>query len=674
VNRFEFTRPTAWPTRSRSSEKHDETSVLAGGTDLLSLMKDFVVEPKRLVSLMGIEELRGSAIGTGKGNPGAIALGATTTLDALLANADVKTHWPAVWQAAGGVKSPQLRAMGTIGGELLQRPRCWYFRHGQGLCAELNGESLAAKGDNRYHAVFGNAGPAKFVNASSLAPALIACGATVTVVGPKGTRTLAVKDLYTPPKSAAERELTLAANEIVTSVNLQGPPATKSATYEVRPRQGLDWPLATASVALELDGKTIKSAVVVLGHVAPTPWLADGAAKALVGHAFDGSRARGAAAAVAGATPLSKNAHKVDLAQAPFAARSPPRSPREPRREDPATAAKGTFDVPDERARAGRTQALPLPALQGMYTRTRRSGSGSDRPKAVLEGKVSGNRTHQAEGPDAIGAAPTSAARGAPATTRERRAILRFADSLRPNAPECRSLQGRRTRTSRAAAMKSVLPPSRSPVRVRRGRLRRRRQEAGRGPRREHREGRLPRARTCDARTAAASPTARSAGRARGDARVEVHVGPVGRRRPRHVPAVLIIEAKSTLGDKYHSPLPVRDVLLLDEATTRSSALRAFVKAQLGDLPATSSRSGSSRSRSSSTAATRGCSKLVAGTSPTRPRAASATGRDLRPESTYYPPLTTLKDSLPAFTVERGHGHLLARLDRPRLAQRLSAI
>jgi xanthine dehydrogenase YagS FAD-binding subunit len=318
VNRFEFARPTSVADAvALLSEKHDETSVLAGGTDLLSLMKDFVVEPKRLVSLMAIEELRGSAIGTGnKGNPGAMALGATTTLDALLANADVKTHWPAVWQAAGGIKSPQLRTMGTIGGELLQRPRCWYFRHGNGLLAERDGASLPATGDNRYHAVFGNAGPAKFVNASSLAPALIACGATVTVVGPKGTRTLAVKDLHTTPKSAAERELTLAANEIVTSINLQGPPAMKSATYEVRPRQGLDWPLATASVALELDGKTIQSAVVVLGHVAPTPWLADGAAKALVGHAFDEKLAHAAAAAaVAGATPLSKNAYKVDLAQ-----------------------------------------------------------------------------------------------------------------------------------------------------------------------------------------------------------------------------------------------------------------------------------------------------------------------------------------------------------------------
>jgi xanthine dehydrogenase YagS FAD-binding subunit len=314
VNRFEFARPTSVADAvALLSEKHDETSVLAGGTDLLSLMKDFVVEPKRLVSLMAIGELRQI-----EAKDGGLTIGATTTIDELLAAGNVNGYaakWPAVWQAAAGVKSPQLRAMGTVAGELLQRPRCWYFRHGNGLLAERDGASLPATGDNRYHAILGNGGPAKFVNASSLAPALIACGATAEVVGPKGKRTVAVKELYRVPKTAAERELALASNEVVTAIALPKP-AAKSATYEVRPRQGLDWPLATASVALELDGKTIKSAVVVLGHVAPTPWIADGAAKALIGHAFDEKLAHAAAAAaVTGATPLSKNAYKVDLVQ-----------------------------------------------------------------------------------------------------------------------------------------------------------------------------------------------------------------------------------------------------------------------------------------------------------------------------------------------------------------------
>jgi xanthine dehydrogenase YagS FAD-binding subunit len=313
VNRFEFARPTSVADAvALLSEKQDETSVLAGGTDLLSLMKDFVVEPKRLVSLMAIGELRQLET---KGD--GLVIGATTTLDELLAAGTLNGYaakWPAVWQAAAGIKSPQLRTMGTVAGELLQRPRCWYFRRGHGLLADRDGESMPVKGDNRYHAILGNAGPAKFVHASSLAPALIACGATAEVAGPKGKRSVAVKELFRIPK-AGERETTLAANEVLVSVTLQKP-MPKSATYEVRPRQGLDWPLVTASVALELDGKTIRAATVVLGHVAPTPWVAEGAAKALAGAAPDEKVAHAAAtAAVAGATPFSKNAYKVELAQ-----------------------------------------------------------------------------------------------------------------------------------------------------------------------------------------------------------------------------------------------------------------------------------------------------------------------------------------------------------------------
>jgi xanthine dehydrogenase YagS FAD-binding subunit len=314
MNRFEFARPTSVADAvALLSDKHDESALLAGGTDLLSLMKDFVVEPKRLVSLMAIGELSEIAA-----NGAGISIGATTTLEGLLAAGNVNgwaAKWPLVWQAAAGVKSPQLRTMGTVGGELLQRPRCWYFRHGKGLCAEWNGESLPAKGDNRYHAVFGNSGPAKFVNASSLAPALMACGATVDLVGPKGKRTLLLKDLYATPKTAAERELALAANEVVTAIHLEAP-APKSATYEVRPRQGLDWPLATASVVVKLDGAKVTGAKIVLGHVAPTPWIADDAAKTLIGQPLnDKTIAAAASAAVAGATPLSKNAYKVDLAK-----------------------------------------------------------------------------------------------------------------------------------------------------------------------------------------------------------------------------------------------------------------------------------------------------------------------------------------------------------------------
>lgn len=319
MNRFEFARPTSVADAvALLSDKHDESVPLAGGTDLLSLMKDFVVEPKRLVSLMGIAELADIEMpSTG------LSIGATVTIDALLAAGQTNgaaAKWPALFQAAAGIKSPQLRAMGTVGGELLQRPRCWYFRHKivpNVLSLDEKGRDVVTEGDHRYHAVFGNRGAAKFVSPSSLAPALIALAASVDVVGPTGKRTIPVDALYRTPEAmqADGREFTLAPNEIVTRIHVPAVEASSSATYEVRPRQGLDWPLATASVSItKSGGKT--AATVVLGHVAPRPWHADGAAKALAGQDLNAKTIAAAAdAAVAGATPLPKNHYKVELAK-----------------------------------------------------------------------------------------------------------------------------------------------------------------------------------------------------------------------------------------------------------------------------------------------------------------------------------------------------------------------
>lgn len=281
-----------------------DTEVLAGGTDLLSLMKDFIVRPKRLVNLANV----GLAGIAPEGDW--LVIGAMTTLDALLAHASVPT---ALTQAAAGVHSPQLRSMGTIGGDLLQRPRCWYFRRGHGLLAQHDGASMVEAGDHRDHAVFGNGGAAKYVNPSSFAPALIALGASVKVRGPNGERSLAVKDLYRTPANETEREFTLAANEILTHVVVPTSRAM-SATYEVRSRHGLDWPEATASVAITLADGKVTAATACLGHVAPTPWSVDVAG--LVGTALTAETAAPAAAkVVADATPLKNNGHKVELAK-----------------------------------------------------------------------------------------------------------------------------------------------------------------------------------------------------------------------------------------------------------------------------------------------------------------------------------------------------------------------
>jgi xanthine dehydrogenase YagS FAD-binding subunit len=201
-----------------------------------------------------------------------------------------------------------------LASDLLQRPRCWYFRNGFGLLAQSGGKSLVPGGENQYHAILGNKGPAYFVSPSLLAPALIALGAKATVVGPDGSREVAIDELYQIPSSGSERETTLKPNEVLTAITLPGTKAA-NATYEVYQRQLFDWPLSAASVSLTMKGKTVESAVVVLGHVAPKPWRSSEAENALKGKTIsEAVAAEAGKAAVAAATPLSKNKHKVQLA------------------------------------------------------------------------------------------------------------------------------------------------------------------------------------------------------------------------------------------------------------------------------------------------------------------------------------------------------------------------
>ena len=293
------------------SSKWGETDILAGGTDLLSLMKERIHTPKRVVSLASIKGLGGI-----KSSADGLRIGATATLDDLLASTEIRNNYSALVHAAEGVSSPQIRAMGTVGGDLLQRPRCWYFRNGLGLLAkDPKGNSLVPDGENRYHAILGNKGPAYFVNASSLAPALVALGATATLASPDGERELAVESLYRTPADDGDRELAIKPNEILTEIKIPSVSGS-NATYEVRERQLLDWPLAAAAVSLTMSGGKVESARVVLGHVAPTPWRSAEAEQALAGRAISEAAAMKAGeAAVAGAVPLSQNKHKVQLAR-----------------------------------------------------------------------------------------------------------------------------------------------------------------------------------------------------------------------------------------------------------------------------------------------------------------------------------------------------------------------
>jgi xanthine dehydrogenase YagS FAD-binding subunit len=288
----------------------NDAAVLAGGTDLISLMKEEVMSPRRVVNIKDIAELKGISK-TAAG----IRIGALATVDEVLTNPLIRASFPALTEAARGVSSPQIRNMGTFGGDLCQRPRCWYFRAGFGLIARHEGKDLVAEGDNRYHAIFGD-GPARFVSASSFGPALVALGAKIKLASASGTREVDAEKFFVSPSSNDQREVDLKPNEILTEVII---PVTgaRNATYEVRQKEALDWPLATASVALTMKGATVASARVVLGHVAPTPWVSAEAARAIEGKSVtEESAGEAAKAAVAAARPLSMNAYKVQIAAA----------------------------------------------------------------------------------------------------------------------------------------------------------------------------------------------------------------------------------------------------------------------------------------------------------------------------------------------------------------------
>jgi xanthine dehydrogenase YagS FAD-binding subunit len=285
-------------------------AALSGGTDLIGRMKDYVTSPGRVVYLKDIKSLAGIA---GDARSGGLTIGAGTRLTDIVASKEIREAYPALWQATVEIGSPQIRNMATVGGNLLQRPRCWYFRAGHGLLAMKDGKSLVRAGDNRYHAIFMTDGDALFVNPSSLATALAALGAQATITGPKGERTLKIEELYRVPKQETETELTLGPDEVLTKVTV--PPAKgKSGSYEARQKQAQDWPLVLASVNLMMDGDGVSTAKIMVYGVAPIPWRSAAAEKAITGKRVTAETAGLAGeAAVEGAAPLSMNAYKVAL-------------------------------------------------------------------------------------------------------------------------------------------------------------------------------------------------------------------------------------------------------------------------------------------------------------------------------------------------------------------------
>ena len=286
---------------------------IAGGQDLLTTMKDYTSRPARLVNLKSIPGMNRIAL-----NARGLTIGALVTLTELEEHAGVRKSYPGLAEAAHSIATPQIRNLGTVGGNLCQRPRCWYFRLEEVICLKKGGsECYAATGENKYNAIFGG-GPSYIVHPSDLAPMLLALGATVTVTGAAGKRVIPLDKFFTlPSEGNIRRENVLKNDDIITEIFVPASPFAARSTYlKFKERESLDFALASAAVAVRMTGRTFRDARIVLGGVAPIPWRVPAAEKFLIGKALTPEvLAEAAKIALADAKPLEKNAYKVPLTQ-----------------------------------------------------------------------------------------------------------------------------------------------------------------------------------------------------------------------------------------------------------------------------------------------------------------------------------------------------------------------
>lgn len=317
---FEWTNPTTINeavkllATTASSEIDEAPRPIAGGQDLLTTMKDYTSRPTRLVNLKNIRGLNSITL-TARG----LTIGALVTLTELEEHAGVRKSFPGLAEAAHSIATPQIRNLGTVGGNLCQRPRCWYFRLEEVICLKKGGtECYAASGENKYNAIIAG-GPSYIVHPSDLAPMLLALGATVSVSGARGKRVIPLDKFFTlPSEGNIRRENVLKNEEIITEIHVPASPLAAHSTYlKFKERESLDFALASVAAAVQLAAnRTVKDARIVLGGVAPIPWRVPAAEKFLIGKSLQPDvLAEAGKIALADAKPLEKNAFKVPLAQ-----------------------------------------------------------------------------------------------------------------------------------------------------------------------------------------------------------------------------------------------------------------------------------------------------------------------------------------------------------------------
>jgi xanthine dehydrogenase YagS FAD-binding subunit len=288
--------------------------LMAGGQDLLTEMKERLVEPESVVNLKGIPGIAGITYDPKSG----LQIGALTTVADVATDPDVLKSFQALAQAAESVGSLQIRHMGTMGGNLCQRPRCWYYRNEQILCLKKGGDKCyAALGENKYNAILGG-GPSWIVHPSDTATALVALNAIVTITGPRGSRDVPIEMFFVLPSVNVRRENILKPDEILTSIRIPvSASAQRSAYLKFREKTSMDWAMSAAAVALNVDNGKVTDARIVLGGVAPIPWRVPKAEALLKGKTPDERTFNAVAeAALEGAVALAHNGYKIPLTKA----------------------------------------------------------------------------------------------------------------------------------------------------------------------------------------------------------------------------------------------------------------------------------------------------------------------------------------------------------------------
>ncbi len=288
----------------------DGARVHAGGSDLLGCLRDEVFDCHKVVSISQLAELHGVT----RTSSGGVRIGALAKVAEVVTDPLIHDAYRGLAQAASEVASPQLRNQGTIGGNICQKPRCWYYR-GEFNCLRKGGSTCyALAGESQFHCVLGGYG-CYIVHPSDTAPALVSLAATVHIAGPRGTRSVPIDEFHVPPRQDPQRETVLEPNEIVTHIELPPPPTGLRSSYrKVRARGSWDFALAGVALALTLDGGSVTGGRVVLSGAAPVPWRSREAEEVITGQRVDAAvAAQAAAAAMQDAMPLKRNGYKVPL-------------------------------------------------------------------------------------------------------------------------------------------------------------------------------------------------------------------------------------------------------------------------------------------------------------------------------------------------------------------------